>query len=110
MRTAFLALGCAHSEILFAINPVHALGIHLPALAPQHHRQPAIAITWSVAGQFPQPLSQLVLRITPASITIDPPCDPHQPACALLAQLVLLADATNQLPARCRLQTFFDST
>ena len=42
----------AHFESLFAIEPVDAFRVHLPTLAPEKNRQPAIAIAWTRQGEL----------------------------------------------------------
>jgi hypothetical protein len=107
---AFGALHGTHLQPLVAIQAIHPLGVYPPAFAPQQHRQPPVSVSDSGPGQLPQPHPQLGLGIAPALIPIDPARDADQPARALLAQLVALANLAHQLAPRHGLQAFFDST
>src|SRR6185437_6368545 len=110
MRTALLPFCRVHSQAFFAINPVHALGVYLPAFMSQHHRQPSGTVTRPVAGQLAQALPKFALRIATALILVDPARDAHQPTSAAFIQLVRLADAAHHVPPRGGLQAFFDNT
>jgi hypothetical protein len=53
----------AHDQTLFRVQPADALRVHLPPLAPQQDRQPAIAIAHTAARQLAQSHPQAFLPV-----------------------------------------------
>lgn len=62
-----------HTEPLLTIEPVHALVVDLPALAPEQDVNAQITVAHARRGQFPNPPSQHGLIVTDRSVAMPRP-------------------------------------
>jgi len=63
-KSTALGLPCRHLQSFLAPDPRHTLGIHMPALSAQQHRDPAIAIAPKLAGKIDDHLGNMSLGRT----------------------------------------------
>ena len=89
----------AQLQAFFGVEPVDPLHVHLPALAPQEHVDPAVAVADPGLGDLADALAQDRLRRPAGGVMGGRPAAPEHCACAPDAHLPDLPGLVDQLAA-----------
>src|SRR5512141_2065924 len=92
----------SYNQAFLPVQSIDALGIHMPAFAPQQHRPPAIAVAHVRSRHLPQTMAQHFIKHSPAPVAQRPDRQLNQPRRMPLADPVGLLRPARQLPTRTR--------